>query len=144
MQGVSIYRFSYRKAFDKYQSSAEKQKACPYRYLTICCACHAIRSPRPIPSHTTPNTKIPLSSPPPPPLPSLHPTRPTHPNPTRSSHFPPPLVKLCHICPMNPGLMLCSWKLWRRASAIASEELRFWDVRPANLPEEAEDWCGLD
>ena len=63
---------------------------------------------------------------------------------TFSLHFPPPpLVKLCHICPMNPGFWLCSWKLWRRASAMASEELRFWVVRPANLPEEAEDWVGV-
>ncbi len=26
---------------------------------------------------------------------------------------------------------------------MASEELRFWVVRPANLPEEAEDWVGV-
>ncbi len=26
---------------------------------------------------------------------------------------------------------------------MASEELRFWVVRPANLPEEVEDWVGV-
>jgi len=26
---------------------------------------------------------------------------------------------------------------------MASEELRFWVVKPANLPEEVEDWVGV-
>jgi len=101
-----------------------------------------------------PATPIYDPPPPPPPTPKLSqlsqlpPKKPPQPHThththTFSLHFPPPpLVKLCHICPIKPGFWLCSWKLWRRASAMASEELRFWVVRPANLPEEAEDWVG--
>jgi hypothetical protein len=39
-----------------------------------------------------------------------------------------------------PVAGFCSAKLVLRAAAVASEELRFWSMRPANLPEEAEDY----
>ena len=44
------------------------------------------------------------------------------------------------MLPINPVAGFWSSKEALRAAAVASIELRFWFVRPANLPDEAEDW----
>lgn len=47
---------------------------------------------------------------------------------------------LCHQPPMNPANGFWSAKLALRAELDTSVELRFWLTRPANLPDEVDDW----
>lgn len=60
----------------------------------------------------------------------------------RVSHFPAPLVQLCHMPPRKPGALFCSAKLALRAAAEASCDLRFCSWRPANLLTEDCGWYG--
>ena len=46
------------------------------------------------------------------------------------------------MLPIKPVAGFWSSKEVLRAAAVASPELRFWFMRPANLPDEAEDWGG--
>ena len=60
-----------------------------------------------------------------------------------AGYLPVPLVQLCHMEPKNPGGLLISAKLARRAAAEASWELRLCSLRLANLCAEApEDYMG--